>query len=204
MEVHLMHITSTRSYHICRALVPLMLVVAVLSSCQGADQAAPATSESEEPVSEPAAADLTEEPTAEASEVASEPMVTEAASPVAGDVNVVLGEWVVEPDPPAAPAGSLTIVADDQGGEDHELVIVRADDPADLPTDEDGAVDEEGIAQEDFIGEIEDVASGTQRSGTFTLDPGTYVFFCNVVEEEEGGEVESHFAEGMHATFTAE
>jgi hypothetical protein len=27
---------------------------------------------------------------------------------------------------------------------------------------------------------------------------------CNIVEEEEDGEVESHFAEGMHTTFTVE
>jgi hypothetical protein len=39
---------------------------------------------------------------------------------------------------------------------------------------------------------------------TLDLEAGTYLLLCNVVEEEETGEVESHFAEGMHTTFTVD
>jgi hypothetical protein len=39
---------------------------------------------------------------------------------------------------------------------------------------------------------------------TLDLEAGTYVLLCNLVEEEDTGEVESHFAEGMHAMFTVE
>ena len=39
---------------------------------------------------------------------------------------------------------------------------------------------------------------------TLDLEAGDYVLLCNIVEEEEDGEVESHFAEGMHTTFTVE
>ena len=129
---------------------------------------------------------------------------TEVGSTGAADVTVVLGEWIVEPTPASGTAGDLTITADNQGGEAHEVVIVRADDPADLPTDDDGAVDEAQVAEDDFIGEIEEFPNGEQRTGTFTLDAGTYVLFCNITETTDDGEVESHFAEGMSTTFEVE
>lgn len=126
------------------------------------------------------------------------------SSAAAGDVTVVLGEWIVEPTPTSAGTGGVTFVADNRGAEAHEMVVARADDPADLPTDEDGAVDESQIPEGDFIGEIEEFPGGEQRTGTFDLEPGTYVLFCNVTEIEDDGEVESHFAEGMATTFAVE
>jgi hypothetical protein len=136
---------------------------------------------------------------------ASEPASSTDESEVpAGDVTVVLSEWIVEPTPTSAPAGELTMVADNQGGEEHEMVVVRADDAADLPTDDDGAVDEAQIPEGDFIGEIEEFPNGEQRASTFDLATGTYVLFCNITETQDDGEVESHFAEGMHTTFTVE
>lgn len=125
-----------------------------------------------------------------------------AAESTDADVAVVLGEWIVEPEPTSTAAGSVAMTADNQGGEPHELVVVRADDPADLPTDADGAVDESQIPEEDFLGEIEEFPNGEQRSGTFEMDAGTYVLFCNVTEAD--GEVESHFVEGMSTTFVVE
>ena len=82
-----------------------------------------------------------------------------------------------------------------------DKLAARAADPADLPTDADGAVDENQIPDDDFIGEVEEVEPGTQDEATFTVEPGTYVLFCNITEDENG-EVVSHFAEGMHTTFT--
>ncbi len=35
-------------------------------------------------------------------------------------------------------------------------------------------------------------------------ESGSYVLFCNVTEPEDGGEVLSHFAEGMATTFTVD
>jgi plastocyanin len=128
-----------------------------------------------------------------------------ASAPAAeADLTVALGEWVVEPDATSVQAGTLAVTADNQGGEPHELVIVRGDDPTALPTDEDGAVDETQIPEEDFIGEIEEFPNGEQRSGTFDLEPGTYVLFCNITETLDDGEVESHFANGMNTTLAVE
>lgn len=147
------------------------------------------------------------------SDVAVSPEPAPAASPDAAsamssesdaDVTVVLGEWIVEPTPTSGTAGSVAITADNQGGEAHEMVVVRADDPADLPTDDDGAVDESQIPDDDLLGEIEEFPEGEQRSATFDMDAGTYVLFCNITETEDDGEVESHFAEGMATTFVVQ
>jgi hypothetical protein len=119
-------------------------------------------------------------------------------------VDVTLGEFVVEPDPTSDEAGEIEFVADNQGGETHELVLVQAADAAALPVDADGAVVEDELPEGAFIGEIEDIESRSSKSATFDLEAGDYVLFCNVTEEEESGEIESHFAEGMHAPFTVE
>lgn len=181
-------------------LAGVVAAVLTLAGCGGAEESggAEASDEGAAP----------SEPLAEPSEAAEEPSEAGAAeSPdaeVASDVTVVLGEWIVEPTPTSAAAGELTFTADNQGGLEHEVVVVRADDPADLPTDDDGAVDEAQIPEDDFIGEIEEFPSGEQRTGTFEMPAGAYVLFCNITETEDEGEVVSHFAEGMATTFTVE
>ena len=83
----------------------------------------------------------------------------------------------------------------------HEFVVVRAADAESLPTAADGAVDEEQIEAADQIGEIEDIEPKAKESVTFDLDPGDYVLFCNVVDDETDPPI-SHFQKGMSAQFT--
>jgi len=114
-------------------------------------------------------------------------------------VDVVLSEFVVEPDPASVPAGEVTFTVANEGEEVHEFVVVKTDLASDkLPTIDDGSVDEEGAGVE-AVDEIEDLASGDSQDLTVTLDAGNYVLFCNLVEE---GEV--HYEEGMHTAFTVE
>lgn len=120
------------------------------------------------------------------------------------NVNVVLSEFIVEPDPSSASAGAITFVADNQGGETHEFVVVKADSADALPVDQDGAFDEATFGEDNILGEIEDVGSGDTAELTLDVEQGTYVLLCNIVDEEEDGERESHFAEGMHTTFVVE
>ena len=115
-------------------------------------------------------------------------------------VNVVLSEFTVKPDPTSIKAGKITFTGDNQGGSTHEMVVVKADDASALPTDADGAVDEEQLESGQAQGEVEDVAKGTTKSVELELTPGRYVVFCNVVEET--GDKVSHFKQGMHAVFT--
>ncbi len=119
-------------------------------------------------------------------------------------IEVSLSEWAVEA-PTTASAGSVEITATNDGGETHELVVVRAESTDDFVIDEEtGKVDEDGFAEGDLIGEIAEFEAGTSASATFDLDAGTYVFFCNIVEEDSDGTFESHFQKGMVSTITVE
>ena len=120
------------------------------------------------------------------------------------EVGVVLSEFVVEPDQDTVDSGEVTFAVDNEGGDTHEFLVVEAASADDLPVDADGAFDEAAFGEDNVLGEVEDMESGDSTELTLDLDAGDYVLLCNVVEEEESGEVESHFVEGMHATFTVE
>jgi uncharacterized cupredoxin-like copper-binding protein len=119
------------------------------------------------------------------------------------EVDVVLSEFIVQPDPESVDSGEVTFAIDNQGGETHEFLVVEADSAEDLPVDDDGAFDEAAFGEENVLDEVEDVESGDEAELTLDLEAGNYVLLCNLVEEEDD-EVESHFAEGMHADITVE
>lgn len=114
-------------------------------------------------------------------------------------VQVKLDEWSVQIDRTEVPAGEVTFRATNVGREKHELVILRSSRSHDQLPVEHGLVSEESAGK--LIGEIEEFAPGETHEATFTLEPGEYVLFCNIVEEEEDGELESHYGEGMHIAF---
>jgi hypothetical protein len=119
----------------------------------------------------------------------------------ASTVNIELNEFAVTADPDSVPAGDVTFSVENVGAETHEFVVVKTDLAEDaLPTAEDGSFDEEGEGVE-VVDEIEDIASETTQELTVTLESGSYVLVCNIVDEEEA---ESHYAEGMHTSFTVE
>jgi uncharacterized cupredoxin-like copper-binding protein len=112
-------------------------------------------------------------------------------------VNVELNEFTVSADPDSVDAGEVKFTVENIGEETHEFVIVQTDLEADaLPTGDDGSVDEEGEGVE-VIDEIEDIASGSTQELTVDMEAGSYVLFCNVVDDE--GDV--HYGEGMHTSF---
>jgi hypothetical protein len=117
-------------------------------------------------------------------------------------VDVGLKEFTVTPDPVDVHTGKTEFTADNIGSEVHEMVIVRAKTAGDLPTEDDGSVDEDRIPKADKVGEIEDVPVGKTKSTTFDMKAGDYVIFCNVVEDESDGTKTSHFNEGMHESFS--
>lgn len=135
----------------------------------------------------------------------------DGSSSSASDDTFVLSEFTVVPPTNALRSGSITITADNVGGEVHELVIARATNQDALPKKSDGTVDEAKIAATDKVGGIEDIAAGAHKSETFDLTAGTYVAFCNIVDAKTGGHSDTshgsetghvHYAEGMHVTFT--
>ncbi len=118
----------------------------------------------------------------------------------AKEVKVKLFEFQIKPKPKSAAAGKIRFVAKNIGTEQHEMVIVVGDDPAALPTDADGAVDESQIDEADLPGEIEEFDAGKTKKKAFNLAAGSYILFCNITDEDESGAL-NHFAEGMYTTF---
>ena len=116
-------------------------------------------------------------------------------------VPVELAEWSVTPKPPSVKAGTVTFDAANTGADAHELVVVRADDPAALPKDADGIVDESKLPDGALVGEIEVFPAKQRCQGTFELGAGKYALFCNILETEADGTKENHYANGMRTSF---
>lgn len=116
-----------------------------------------------------------------------------------GGPQVELTEFSVSVDPASADSGETTFSVKNVGSVTHEFVVVKTDlDEADLPTSEDGSVDEGGEGIEP-IDEIEDIEADGSGELSVDLDEGSYVLFCNVVD---GGV--AHYQKGMHTSFTVE
>lgn len=109
-------------------------------------------------------------------------------------VAITLQEWAVVPASSSAAAGDITFEVTNEGPEDiHEFVVIQTDlDVAELPTDENGAVDEAGEGME-VIDEIEDIPVGESQQLTVTLEPGSYALVCNIL---------AHYQMGMRTSFT--
>ena len=125
-----------------------------------------------------------------------------ASSQAAGGgttIDVTLQEWSVNPSAASAPAGEVTFTVTNDGPEDiHEFVVLKTDlDPGDLPTDDHGAVTEDGEGIE-VVDEIEDIPVGETQELTVTLEAGNYVLLCNIYSEDED---EAHYQMGMRTAF---
>jgi uncharacterized cupredoxin-like copper-binding protein len=112
-----------------------------------------------------------------------------------GSLEINMDDFVFKPKNATADAGKTTISTTNEGAVEHEMVLFRTDmNPAKLPTERDGSVDEEKldeIAEE--AGEIPDVEAGDSKSESFDLKPGRYVMFCNLP---------GHYKAGMYGTVT--
>lgn len=110
-----------------------------------------------------------------------------------GGIGVTLADYSVTPDTSSADAGDVTFDVSNDAEQTHEFVVFKTDLAEDqLPTNEDGDVDEEGEGVE-LIDEIEDIEGGSSESLTVNLAAGNYVLICNLP---------GHYRQGMHASFT--
>jgi len=110
-------------------------------------------------------------------------------------VTIKVGDYFFNPKDASAQPGPTVIEAPNEGSVEHELVVFKTSmNPATLPTEASGDVDEEKldeIAEE--AGEIADVEAGDTKAEDFKLTPGKYVIFCNLP---------GHYAQGMYGTLT--
>jgi uncharacterized cupredoxin-like copper-binding protein len=119
------------------------------------------------------------------------------AQPSGGtSLTINMSEYAFSPKDPTTNAGTVKISTPNNGQVQHELVLLKTNQPAgSLPTLGNGEVDEEGLEANgvDSPGEIEDVGPSETKSGTFKLTPGKYVMICNLP---------SHYRQGMYGTLT--
>jgi uncharacterized cupredoxin-like copper-binding protein len=110
-------------------------------------------------------------------------------------LTIKMGDFYFSPKDATAKAGPTTIEAPNEGSVEHELVLFKTNmDPAKLPTEANGEVNEEKMDKiAEGAGEIADVEAGQTKSGQFKLTPGKYVMFCNLP---------GHYAQGMYGTLT--
>jgi uncharacterized cupredoxin-like copper-binding protein len=110
-------------------------------------------------------------------------------------LEIKMGDYFFSPASGTTTAGKTVIEAPNEGAVEHELVLFKTNmDPAKLPTEAGGGVNEEKldeIAEE--AGEVPDVEAGETKSGKFNLTPGRYVIFCNLP---------GHYTQGMYGTLT--
>jgi hypothetical protein len=116
-------------------------------------------------------------------------------------VKVVLDEFTITADKKQVPAGQVHFAIHNKGDEPHEFVVIKGVAPADLPLDEDGALNEDDLPKGALIGEVEPFPGGDDCDGTFDLSAGEHTLLCNITEQEDG-KTESHVHEGMVTTLT--
>ena len=118
-----------------------------------------------------------------------------------GEVEVTLTEWSITLDKDSVTEGPVEFTIENTGDLQHELVIIRTDiAPDDLPTRDDGSVDEDA-PDLDVERRIEDIEDGDRTGRTYSLEPGAYVLIDNIVDDVDGEEI-SYYAEGMRAALT--
>jgi uncharacterized cupredoxin-like copper-binding protein len=101
---------------------------------------------------------------------------------------VSMTEFAFQPKALSARAGALRITAENDGNAQHELILIRTTREASMLPTEGGHASEAGI-----VGEIPEQGPGESASRTFVLQPGVYVYICNVP---------GHYAAGMRGTLT--
>jgi hypothetical protein len=126
--------------------------------------------------------------------------VGSASGSSARTVGVRLREFSLKPDDNYVKPGRYTFKAHNTGITKHEMVVVRADSIDTLPRKPDGSVNEDQIPETQKAGETGEFAPHHTKKISLRVKPGTYVLFCNIVQNTTSGTV-SHFARGMHIVF---
>jgi uncharacterized cupredoxin-like copper-binding protein len=115
-----------------------------------------------------------------------------AEAPSGSQVVAELADNKITVNVPSVKAGSIKIGVRNLGTMQHSFEVLKTDLPADnLPVD--GA---SAKAKEDGkVGEIPSIAAGKSAAVTLDLQPGKYVFICNIA---------GHYQLGMRTGFTVE
>jgi uncharacterized cupredoxin-like copper-binding protein len=114
------------------------------------------------------------------------------AAPTDSQVVAEMTDYKITVNVPSAKAGKIKIGVRNLAAMEHSFEVIKTDLPQDkLPVD--GA---SAKAKEDGkIGEIKSLPAGKSGAVTLDLQPGKYVFMCNIA---------GHYQLGMHTGFTVD
>ena len=154
----------------------LALSALALTACGGSDE----TAETAPPPVE------TEAAPAETTPAETTPAETTTPS---GAVAASLVEWAIET-PAEVAAGTVAFDVSNGGSFPHHFAIARGNSYEELPMAGGGAIDEAALG-DDYLGRTANLQGGQTETIEFDLEPGNYVFFCNIA-----GTV-SHAAQGQ-------
>jgi len=120
---------------------------------------------------------------------------TTRSVPAANEVSFELKNGAIVQQGEVKP-GRNTVHVTNTGTVEHEIIFVKAEGGASLPTEPNGAFDESAMPRGAIIGEVE-LEAGASATKTFTFSAGDWVAVCNVVSGTT-----SHFKNGMWMDFT--
>lgn len=124
------------------------------------------------------------------------PSATPTVSAVGATVSISLTQWSVTPTATTIPAGKVSFKVSNVGSITHEFVVLKTNTlAADIPI---GSFEgEKDRINEDTsgtnVGETGDMKVGATKTITIGLQPGHYVFLCNLP---------AHYGLGMHTDVT--
>ncbi len=105
-------------------------------------------------------------------------------------VTIAATEYAFAPAALSATAGKVDFTLQNDGAIEHELVVLKTNKaPADLKEDPKTA----RVSESRSIGEVSETAAGATKSATLDLEPGKYLFVCNIA---------GHYKLGMTGTLT--
>ncbi len=118
-----------------------------------------------------------------------------------GEVEITLQDgqtpWTMVADVESLPKGPIEITIENDGSQEHEVLIIKTDiAPDELPTNDDGSINEDA-PDLDVQHRIEDIGDGDRTGRTYEMDPGKYVFACNIVKDGT-----AHYKQGLWTAFT--
>lgn len=110
------------------------------------------------------------------------------------DVVLTVDEHSIRMDPSETGSGRITFSLDNVGRQEHEVLVVEADDPGALPLLPDGSVDIEAAT---VVDQLEAVPPGHYEATFLAVPAGEYLLICNIVDTRADGVAVSHFQMGM-------
>src|SRR4029453_12885374 len=123
-----------------------------------------------------------------------------------GAIAIEVREFSITPEATALRAGKVRLDVENVGDYRHEFLVVKLVPGTNAPPTVATGAMEENAPGIDIPGRITKttLTPGGDGELTLNLEPGDYIFACNLVIGEGGSNapIESHYGRGMHTSFT--